>query len=444
MNYQKPVKVKSRWTQSCQMEMMMDESQSSLDMSDTITDVSTSDLNESTDCSSELNSMKLRRSRRIGSNRTDYRQLNGLKIIRKKKASTFKLVNKKNRKKKQLLIITNTDKEDQCKDNILKECNIIKSLSTDWDNITIYQSERKSKSVNDLSEVIENLPSKPIRRASLTWGFTFTSTEKVEDSSLLKMSSYDNISNAIKCINLNETLFEETSSSIDNSQLDIDKKLIYKEKIINENTFQKSNSSVIDAISCRDSNLITNSVLKTNKFNKTSTNSFELNQKNDELNPQSDKCNKEKTHISNLVTLKFSLSENFKFNSNYKSRKIRSKSVDYFTKNTNNTIRRCQSHNDINKLERPVDFALNLQKSHKKIIPKKRRQSKRIKPKNNRIHILDDIKAPEVDYNQVADEIYKEHKNQLHNARINDEEFDKKLKSTNFTLVNENVYRPNK
>jgi len=80
MDFQKPVKVKSRWTQSCQMEMMMEEPQSSLEnMSDTITDVLTSETNESTDNSFEPNCVELRRSRRTGSSRTDYRQLNGLK-----------------------------------------------------------------------------------------------------------------------------------------------------------------------------------------------------------------------------------------------------------------------------------------------------------------------------------------------------------------------------
>lgn len=443
MDYQKPVKVKSRWTQSCQMEMMMDESQSSLDMSDTITDVSTSDLNESTDHSSELTSMNLRRSRRIGNNRTDYRQLNGLKITRKNKSSAFKLSNKKGRKKKQLLSTTSTDNEDQCKKNVLKEFNVIKSLSIDWDNITIYRSERKSKSVNDLNEVIENIPPRPIRRASLSWGFTFTSAEKVSDS-ILKMGSYDNISNAIECINLNETLIAETSPSIDNKRVDIDDKLVYNENIASENVSPKSSCSVINGSNCRDFDVQTNAVLKLNTF--IETDSTELNQKT-ESSLESDKCDKEKTHhINHLITPKFSMSEfeNFKFSLDYKPRKIRSKSVDNFTEKTINTIRRCQSYNDLNKLKNPSDFTLKLQKSHKKFAPQKRRQSKRIKPKNNCMDILDDIKVPQIDYNQVADEIYKEHKNQLHNARINDEEFDKKLKSTNFTLVNENVYRPNK
>lgn len=446
MDYQKPVKVKSRWTQSCQMEMMMDESQSSLDMSDSITDVSTSDLNESTDHSSELNSMKLRRSRRIGSNRTDNRQLNGLKMTLKNKSSAFKVSNKKGQKKKQLLNTTSTDNEDHCKGNILKESNIIKSLSIDWDSITINRSGRKSKSVNDLSVVIENISPKLTRRASLSWGFTFTSVEKVADNSLLKIASFDNISNAIEFLNLNESLLAETSPSIENKQLGIDNKLAYKEKIISENTSQKSNYSVINGSNYRYYNEQTDAVLKTHTFNETSTDCIELNQKT-ESSLQSDEYDKEKTHhISHLITSTFSLSEfeNFKFTPNYNSRKIRSKSVDYFIEKFSTTIRRCQSCNDINKLKGSTNFTLQLQKSHKKFAPQKRRQSKRIKPKNNCMDILDGIKVPEIDYNQVADEIYKEHKNQLHNARINDEEFDKKLKSTNFTLVNENVYRPNK
>lgn len=445
MDYQKPVKVKSRWTQSCQMEMMIDESQSSLDMSDTVTDVSTSDLNESIDHSSELNSMKLRRSRRIGNNRTNYRQLNGLKITKKNKSSDFKLSNKKGQKKKQLLSTTSTDNEDQCKENIFKESNIIKPLSIDWDNITFDRSEKKSKSVNDLSEVIVNTSSRSVRRASLSWGFTFTSTENCTGNSKLKMGNFDNISNAIECINLNETLLVETSPSIDSKQLDIYDKLVSKEEIISENTFPKSKCSVIFGSNCRDFNVQSTAVLKNNTFNETSTDSAELNQKT-KLSLQSDKCDREKTHISHLVTPKFSISEfeNFKFSPKYEPGKIRSKSVNYFTKKTTNIIRRCRSYNDLNQLKNCIDFSLKSQKSHKELVPQKRRQSKRIKPKSNCMDILDDIKVPEIDYNQVADEIYKEHKNQLHNARINDEEFDKKLKSTNFTLVNENVYRPNK
>lgn len=441
MDYQKPVKVKSRWTQSCQMEMLMEESQSSLDMSDTITDVSTSDLNESIDYTFELNCTKLRRSRRTGNNRTDYRQLNGLKKMVQKKSITSKTSNKKGKKRKQPLHSTKIDKEDKIKDNKSQALNIIKHPSIDWNNITICQSRRQSKSVNNISEIIATVPPKPIRRASLFWEFKFTPQNEVNDNnSILKIKNHNNLSNSMGYLNLNETLLETISSSTDNSRLFKDDNML-THKTINSLRTNKDTSQQLyysDVLTSNNFNRHSNEVLNNEHDKIKRCREFDKIQSCNEI------FNKYFSTESNLVSSEL---KNLRFSPIYKYKKIRSKSVDSLTTKTNDdTMRRSKSNDDINKLE---NFEVNTFKSTfhkliKKPIPNKRRQSKRIKPKNNYIEILDDMKVPAVNYDQVADDIYREHKNQLLEARMNDKEFNQKLKSTNFTLVNENVYRPNR
>lgn len=413
VDYQKPVKVKSRWTQSCQIEMMMEESQSSLDMSDTVTDVSTSDLNDSTDYSSEFNTLESSKSHRTTSNGKHYRQSN-----KKKKKITSKNFNEKEPKRDQL---DNTSVIDQ-EDNISLESNIIRRhASMDWNNISIFQS----KSVNNMTEIIDKLPLKPIRRASVPWKFKFSSMKDVKDNiTLLKKDDSFNFPNDFKYLNLSEMLLSQ------------DDNLAQKEKTTDTNIAQQSyclNVNNFDGLS--------NKILNITQINEISTEHLNKIEQSDELNLDVKHYNEKDQNTD----LEVSGLENLISNPVCKPREIRSKSCDFELKKTYYSFKRCKSFNDLNQLKNSVIDVFKLQKPEKKSQKKKRRQSNRIKPKNNYIlEILDDMKVPEVNYDQVADEIYKEHKNQLFEARINDVEFDEKLKATNFTLVDENVYRPNR
>lgn len=441
MDYQKPVKVKSRWTQSCQMEMMMEESQSSLDMSDTITDVSASDINDIINCGPELNAIELRRSRRTNSNKTDYRQLNGLKTARKKKCMTFKTTKKRGRKKKQLLNVAENDKEDKTqKPNIIQP-------SIDWYNINNIQSKKHSKSVDNIYDIIENCPSRPkIRRASLSWEFKFTN--EVEDNNcILEKFSYYNISNEIKHLNLKDNLLKISSSFIDNQQLCKNNKSNNEENKTNKNIPTIANSD-IDFINYKHFNEKCDEVPNITEINKISSVNVEEQKHLDKLNQYMNQSDENKTsQFNNLLVCKplsYNL-DNVRYNPNNKLRKIRSKSLDSFeTKTTIGIFKRSKSFDDMNLLKYSVFDPLKLKKPQTRSPKKNRRQSKRIKPKSKNMEILDDMKVPQVNYDQVADKMYKEHQNQLLEARINDKEFDQKLKATNFTLVNENIYRPNR
>ncbi|KAL5242931.1 hypothetical protein ACI65C_010341 [Semiaphis heraclei] len=424
VDYQKPVKVKSRWTQSCQIEMMMEESQSSLDMSDTVTDVSSSDLNDSTDYNSEFNSLELRKFHRITSSRTNFRQSN------KKKKISSKNFNERH-KKKQFSYTSDNDQEDTCKYNISQESNIIRRhTSVDCNTISIFQS----KSVNNMSEIIDKLPSKPIRRASLPWKFKFSFSKNIKDNiRLLEKNDYYNLSNAIEYLNLNKMLLSE------------DNKLAQKENTTDKNTSQQSYCLNDCDLNCRDFDGLSNKVLNIIELNKISAENLNKHKQSGEPNMDGNQYN-DKNQNSNLVIPEsfLSESENFKCNPIYKLREIRSKSCDSILEKTHHSFKRYKSVDSLNNLKDSVNDSFKLQKPVKKSPKKKRRQSKRIKPKNNYLEILDDMKVPEVNYNRVADEIYKEHKNQLLEARKNDKEFDEKLKATNFTLVDENVYRPSR
>lgn len=416
VDYQKPVKVKSRWTQSCQIEMMIEESQSSLDMSDNITDVSTSDLNESTDYSSEFNSIELRKSHRTKD--TNYRRSN-----KKKTTIASENSNKRGLRKNQSSNTSDIDLEDKFKCNILQDSNIIirRHLSVDLDNITIFQSN----SDNNMSEIIDKLPSKRIRRASVPWKFKYTFTKDVKDNiTLLENDNYFNFSNAINYLNLNEM------------QLSEDKKLAQKENTASKNTRQQ-----LYCLNFRDFDGLNNEILHITELNEISARHFSKLKVSDELNMDD---NNDKTYQnSNLSIPKPFLSEldSLKCSPICKPREIRSKSCDSIMKKSDNLFKRYKSLNNINQIENVEIYDLKPQKPEIKSPKKKRRQSKRIKPKNN---YIDDLKVPEINYNQIADEIYKEHKKQLYEARINDKEFDEKLLATNFTLVDENVYRPNR
>lgn len=444
MDYQKPVKVKSRWTQSCQMEMMMEESQSSLDFSDTITDVSTSDFNDITDYGSELNNIELRRSRRTSNNKTDYRQLNGLKTIRKKKCLTFKTSKQRGCKKKQLL---NT--AENCKDKTQKS-NIIHPI--DWYTIKGFQSKIHSKSANNINEVIKNCPSKPkIRRASLSWEFKFTNEVEDNNSILDKCNNY-NLPNELKHLNLNNTLLKITSSSIDepdellnNQQLCENNKLDYEESTIKKNISTPAYSD--GDVNCKYFDEKCHKVSNITELNEISSADLNKQKQLDELNISMNQSDGKKSFQSNNLLVHTPLStelENIRNSPKNKQRKIRSKSLDVFEIKTATNFKRSKSYDDMNELKYAVFDALKLKKPQTKSPKKNRRQSKRIKPKSKNMDILDDMKIPEVNYDQVADEVYREHKNQLHQARINDKDLDEKLKITNFTLVNENVYRPNR
>nr|BAH72637.1 ACYPI002970 [Acyrthosiphon pisum] len=129
---QKPVKVKSRWTQSCQIEMMMEESQSSLDMSDTVTDVSLSDSNDSTDYSSEFNSLELRNL--VGIAITEQTIDNQ---IRKNKKSLPKMLLQKNIKRNNCLICLTMIRKTNL--NTIFHKNLYKrNTSVDWNTISFF------------------------------------------------------------------------------------------------------------------------------------------------------------------------------------------------------------------------------------------------------------------------------------------------------------------
>jgi len=430
MDYQKPVKVKSRWTQSCQMEKLIEESQSSLDMSDTITDVSTSDLNESPDYNSEVNSVELRRSLRTGNNRTDYRRLNGLKTIKQKTCVTTKILKNKGQKRKQL---SNNSKEDKSKKKISQKSNTIQPTICQ-NNINIFQSKRLSKSVNNITEDVEKCPQKSIRRASLSWKFTFTPPDELESNySTLNKDNCYNMSCTIKHLNLNGTL-KIASLPNDSNHINKNSNIIANDNLTQENSSQELFYLDTVALNCRD--IDPNNGLINVKPDKISEINFNEKKESAKLN----------LHVNCSLTCSSPVLENLICNPVYEPRKIRSKSCDTLvvkTNITNNTLRRHKSYDDINKLNNYVVNSLKLPIQHKSF-KRKRRQSKRIKPKNNYIEIFDDIKIPVVNYDQIADEIYNEHKNQLFEARINDKEFDQKLKYTNFTLIDENLYRPNR
>lgn len=393
MNFQKHVKVKSRWLQSSQMEMMMEESQSSLDMSDTVTDVSTSDINESTDYSSKLKSIELRSLGRTGSSNFNHSQLNGSKIIpqRIKQNLTSKTPTKKNRKK---ILFVNNFKivENNCK-NDSQNFNIISSLACNNDEIddklplkSFCQIPLSSElALKPKNEKDSNLIAQDKNKQSYV---SYETNHLEENNTVIKMD----------CIPSNDYC---SSKQIFENVKNIPRQLNFSE---NDNFISENFDVLKNGVSNIELNtiyLVTNS--NEQKF-------IKLNEEN-----------------------KYS---------KYKSRKMRSKSCDIlWTKvNINNTIRRYKSFDDIYKSDMSVVDFSKFQISQKK----KRRQSKRIKPKNNCIEIFDDMIVPNVNYDQVADEIYAEHENQLLQARLNDKELDEKLKSTNFTLINENLYRPNK
>lgn len=433
MDNHKHVKVKSRWTQSCQMDMMTEESQSSLEMSDSITDVSTSDLNENTDNSSELTSLEVRRSRRTSSNRSSNRKFGAMKTTQQNDSITLNNPKKISINIKQPLNTTDNDK----KENIhQKPNNIIDWTSVNWNNIAISQTRKKSKSVNNISRLLEKCPSKPIRRASLSWEFPFTSTDKRDN--------YYNLYNSNKHLNLSKSLVEIQSLSINYKQLCKEKICLLKKNMSNENISQKPYYLDVDTLNCKfddEHNKLISSVSK-----------IEISQTNSKKQEQFDELNEHVNHFDELKTRTYIEPFSTELGSLRYSRpisipmckEIRSKSLDFLMTRTKNSFKRCISCEDMKKLENSVVVTFKLQKTQQKSPKKIRRQSKRIKPKNKSMDMFDDIIVPEVDYNQVADKIYQEHKNQLLEARIKDKEFDQKLKSTNFTLVNENVYQPDK
>lgn len=437
MDYQKPVKVKSRWTQSCQMEMM-EESQSSLDMSDTITDVSNSDLNESTDYSFELNSVELRRSHRTENSKTDCRPLIGLRADTQKEPVTSKTINIKGEQKKQLLNTFKKDEEDKCKDNVPSEDS--NGCSIDWNNITNFQSEKLSGSDDCLNKVDKTLQ-KPNSQASLPQNYTYTNG--FGDNNSIQEEDC-NLSNAIQHFNINETSLKITPSSIENKSSD---KIVHHENTACANNLQKLDYSNINSLNDRKLDEKNNGVLN-NKLNEKLNSSSNIQKLFETINTSVIMCDDEKAcQNSNFMVPNFSSFElnNSRCHSDLKHRKIRSKSVDSKTETKAITaLRHCKSYEDVSKLKNSVVCDFKFVNTKKKSFPEKRRQSNRIKPKTNSIELLDDIKVPEVDYDKVADEIYKEHKNQLIEARTNDSEFDEKLKSTNFKLIDENLYRPNR
>lgn len=449
MDYQKPVKVKSRWTQSCQMEMMMEESQSSFDMSDTITDISTSDLNESTDYTSELNSVERRRSRRTGSNRTDYRQLLGLKTTRQKKPIIPKTGSKKGRKKKQPLDIFTNNKNNFKNDISLEFRNIIKNSDVDWNCISICGSSKSD---------IELPSRKCTRRGSLSWNFKFPTMKQIEDNkNPLEKNNSHNISYAIDNLNLSDTLLVVKSPITPKKIFKDDKSLFHKDNEINDNPSQPYCPD-IDALSCKIVNKQNQGVLKMTKIIETSiTSQPEQLEKKNVVLPDSthfdlltnQNCVKNDHQINEVIVSKYITQSGISHcHPTFKFRHIRSKSVDSImigTKNyTYNSFKRSKSCDFINNSENSLVNVFKIQKPPKKSPKKKRRQSLRIKPKINNLEIFEDIRVPEINYDQVADEIFKEHKKQLFEARSNDFEFDQKLKSTNFTLINENLYRPDR
>ncbi|VVC32419.1 Post-SET domain,AWS domain,SET domain,SRI, Set2 Rpb1 interacting [Cinara cedri] len=399
MDSLKHVKVKSRWTQSCQIDMLTEESQSSLEMSDSITDVSTSDLNENTDHSSDLNSLEVMSHKT--SNNSNRRSLNIKQSLH----------TSDNNKKK----IKHQDPKD-----------IIEWIPINWNDISIYQTKEKSKSVGDISENIKNMPQKPFRRASLSWKFKFTPTNE-------RSNKYYNL---YRPRDLSKSIFKIKYFST-NYGLDEENSILVND----ENVSLKPCYSDINNLNCKN-NEHPKVVLNLNKLEISKT-YFNKQEQSDDLNDEHvNHSNVEKTYkVPKLSPIEL---KNLRYSrSIYRFKEIRSKSLD-FLKTKTNILKRSLSCDDIKKLENSVVVNFTCIKPQQTSPKKVRRQSKRIKPKNTNIDIFDNAQIPKVDYIKIAEEMYQDHKNQLLEARNKDKEFDQKLKSTNFTLVNENVYQPDK
>lgn len=392
MNYQNPVKEKSGIVQYHQIEMIFDKIMSN----QYEPDVSIINSNGSIDYNFELSSTELRTSHSIesDSNTIDYSRSNRIEPLH----------------------------------------NIIKHSSVDWNNTkTINHSNRQFKSTNNISEVIVNVPSKPIRRVSLSWEFKFTPNNEVNDNNSIQEIKNDyNLSNAFEDLNLKKTFLTTVSSFTVNSQLyNKDDILTHKKKTTNENNSQQS--YLLNNNDCNDQS---NEILDI-EHNEISETNYSNQKQSDKLNI----IHLNQQDVEKTYQIHCSVGSEFKNPSNSR---INSKSCDSVRAMTTNTIKNSKSYDYINKLDNSITDDFKLQNDKKEYSSKKLRQSNRIQLKNNYKEILDDIQISEVNYNQIADKIYREHKTQLLEARINDKEFNKKLEFINFTLVNENIYRPNK
>ncbi|XP_050545151.1 uncharacterized protein LOC126907706 [Daktulosphaira vitifoliae] len=455
-DYQKPVKVKSRWTQSCQMEMLMEESQSSFEMSDTVIDNSTDDFNENIECNEVFRSTEVRRSsRRSGNTRTDYRQLLGLKKNKDKKVNTPKSFNlRRGRKKKHSIDLLK--KENHVKDTStscvrVHDDSVLQKSSVDWNIITVWGSSRS---------VDIELSHKSIRRNSLSWNFKFIDTNVVELPKVYNEDTNQILNKNTKILNLHKNISEsattinkimlcKSNNLVDNHKSEINNEfnmcnILNSNIVLSKNTEEiiphvtldtKMYESLINSIGQQTNSLISSSNIK------------KLSQrKNDTITETNNFVNK--NYKLDLKTHKyFTIIKDELFQSNFNPHNLRSKSVDSVLDkvktNNFNVLKRYKSCDNFEVNHSCSKMIISLP-SQVKSPTKNRRQSKRIKPKNNFIDLLDDIKVPDVNYNKVAIEISKEHEQQLLKAKCNDQEFNEALKSVNFTLINENMYRPDR
>lgn len=145
------------------------------------------------------------------------------------------------------------------------------------------------------------------------------------------------------------------------------------------------------------------------------------------------------------------------FNHHYRSKSVPIEKCEY-SEMEKNTFK-CKSLIDLNTLDFTSDFKTSFQvssgcdivnsESVREELGSKIRRSKRLntKVKNNdileEIFLLESSKSSR-NYLQVAEEIRRENEKQLEEAKKNDPELEKKLKKLNFTLVTDNIFRPNR
>lgn len=146
-----------------------------------------------------------------------------------------------------------------------------------------------------------------------------------------------------------------------------------------------------------------------------------------------------------------------RFNREYRSKSVpleknekitKKEKVDYMYKSFDNLKELC----DINDLH-PITFKILSDKCDLKTIENdldesdnKIRRSKRLNNKNALLQeqYLFIGNEPKFDYLMLAQEIREEHEKQLSNARKIDEEFENKLKTLDFTLITDNIFKPHK
>lgn len=146
------------------------------------------------------------------------------------------------------------------------------------------------------------------------------------------------------------------------------------------------------------------------------------------------------------------------FNPHYRSKSVSVEKCEY--NEIGKTLYKCKSSTDLNSLDFTNDFktssqisssscdVMNSESVHEECESKIRR-SKRLNTKVKTNDFLEEVFLLEFNksscnYLEVAEEIRRENEKQLEEAKKNDPELEKKLNKLNFTLVTDNIFRPNR